>query len=173
MNEEPWIIASHIWPTKASFFTFLRGQLRRAIWEKWPLKIEFKNEACSKPPPDYTGRAKTGGYCALTGEWVGKSKAQIDHIKGNVSLQDWDDVLPFIQHLCASKENMQLVDPEAHKVKSYAEKEGITFEQALATKQAIAIIKAKNDRKWLEERGITPETNQAKRRIQIIEELNK
>lgn len=173
MSGNPWEQAPHIWPTKAAFFNFLRGNLRRAVWERWPLKIEFKNESCSAPPEGYNGRAKSGAYCALSGEWVGKSAAEIDHIHGNVSLQDWDDVLPFIQHLCASKENMQYVSKEAHRVKSYADKHGLSFDEAYATKQAIALIKDKKDLTWLKERGIVPASNQKKRREQIVEYLTK
>lgn len=170
MNE-PWIEAPHLWPTKAAFFAFLRGNLRRAVWEKWPLKFEFKNGICEPPPPGYTGRAKSGYYCALTGVWVGKSAAEIDHIHGHVSLQDWADVLPFIQHLCASKSNMQYVDKEAHKIKSYAERMGISFKEAVAIKKAIQICKAKQDKKFLIERGVTPASSAAGRRKQIEELL--
>src|SRR5690554_3110739 len=130
MNNEPWELYPHIWKTKSSFFTWLRGCLRRAVWEKYPPKLEFKNEVCTPPPEGIITRAKTGAFCALTGEWEGKSKLEVDHIVGNASLKDWEDVLSFIQHLCAPKENMQLVKKEAHKIKSYAERKGISFEEA-------------------------------------------
>lgn len=169
--KEPWIEYNHIWATKSAFFTYLRGALRRAIWERWPGKIEFKNEACSPPPEDYKGRAKSGAYCALSGEWTGKSAGEIDHIIGNVSLKDWEDVLPFILHLCASKDNMQFVSKGAHKIKSYAEKKGISFWEASLEKLAIQICKEKKDAEWLQERGIKPDKNGLKRRGQIIKQL--
>lgn len=169
--KEPWEEAPHIWKTKAAFFNFLRGNLRRAVWEKWPLKFEFKDEICEKPPEGYKGRAKTGAYCALSGKWTGKSAAEVDHITGNVSLQDWDDVLPFIQHLCASKESMQFVSKEAHQIKSYAEKHGLTYQEAAAAKSAIAIMNSKKEKEWLKERGIEPGSNAAKRRKQVEKEL--
>lgn len=168
MSKEPWIEAPHIWPTKASFFNFLRGNLRRAVWEKWPLKFEFKNGLCGQPPEDYTGRARSGALCALSGEWTGKSAAEIDHIFGNVSLQEWEDVLPFIQHLCASKDNMQYVSKEAHKIKSYADKHGISFQEASCVKEAIRLCKEKKDVDWIKKAGYTPASTQAKRREQII-----
>lgn len=167
----PWEEYPHIWATKAAFFNYLRGALRQAIWMRWPGKIEFKNSVCEKPPEDYKGRAKSGAYCALSGEWVGKSAAEIDHIFGNVSLQDWEDLLPFIQHLCASKENMQYVSKEAHKVKSFAERKGISFDDAMREKLAIAICKEKRDKEWLEEKGIRPDKSGLKRRGQIIKAL--
>lgn len=168
MNNEPWIEYPHIWATKAAFFNYLRGALRQAVWMRWPGKIEFKNSVVDVPPEDYKGRAKTGAYCALSGEWIGKSAAEIDHILGNVSLQDWEDVLPFIQHLCASKDNLQYVSRDAHKIKSYAEKQKITFEEAVAHKTAIAICKAKKDVEWLKDKGIRPDKNGLKRRVQIV-----
>lgn len=167
----PWEEAPHIWPTKSSFFTFLRGALRRAVWEKWPLKLEFKNQVCESPPEDYKGRAKSGAYCALSGEWIGKSAGEIDHLIGHVSLKDWQDVLPFIQHLCASKESMQFVSKEAHKIKSYAERMGITYEQAVVEKSIIAICKAKKDVQFLNEHGIVPASNATKRKQQVREVL--
>jgi len=138
---EPWVLYPEIWKTKSAFFTWMRGNLRRALWEKYPPKIQFKNSLCKKPPEGYTGRAKTGAPCALTGVWTGKSKLQVDHIIGNASLREWDDVIDFITHLVTSQDNMQLVEKEAHKVKSYAEQRGITFDEALLEKEVIKFTK--------------------------------
>ena len=137
----PWESNPEIWKTKAAFFTWMRGSLRRGLWEKYPPKIQFKNSKCSRPPQGYTGRAKTGAYCALTGDWEGKSKLQVDHIKGNASLKDWEDVEGFIAHLCSTEDNLQLVTKEAHYVKSYAERWDLSFEEALVEKQVIKFMK--------------------------------
>lgn len=175
LNKNPWEEAPHIWPTKASFFNFLRGAFRRAIWEKYPLKFEFKNETCKPPPEGYTGRAKSGAPCSLTGVWTGKSAAEIDHLVGHVSLQDWDDVLPFVQHLCTTKDNMAYVSKEAHKIKSYAERMGITFAEALLEKRVIAIEKTKTAGviAFLKGKGIVPGKNAKERRQQIVDVLKK
>lgn len=153
-NRKPWEEYPEYWKTEAEFWSYLRGALRRGIWEKSPIKIDYKNKACTRPPADYTGRAKTGAYCALTGEWVGKSKLQVDHCEGHVSLLSWEDVIGFIHHMIPEKGTLQLVDPEAHKVKSYAEKMGISFEDALLTKSVIAMEKDKTLKQWLEDRGV-------------------
>lgn len=172
LNKEPrpWEAHPDIWPTKSSFFVWLRGNLRRALWEKNPIKIKFKNQKCSPPPQGLETRAKTGAYCALTGEWVGKSKLEVDHIEGNVSLKDWDDLLSFCQHLCTPIENMQLVSKEAHKIKSHAERKGISFQEALIEKQAIAITKMSVDevKQWLIDHGVEPASNAAARREQVV-----
>jgi hypothetical protein len=168
---EPWKWYPHLFPTEAKFWTWLRGGLRRGLWEKSPIKLDFKNKSCSKPPEDYTGRAKSGQYCYLTGEWEGKSKLEVDHIEGNVSLTSVEDILKFVLHLIPPPDNMALVKKEAHKIKSYAERMGITFEEAVAEKKAIQLQKQKTDRKWLEHRGVIPESNATKRRKQIVEWL--
>ena len=143
-RKEPWEEFSDIWPTKTKFFSWLRGCLRGGVWNKYPPKLMYKKSLCRVPSPEwYKGRAKSGGVCALTGKWDVQSKMEVDHIRGNVSLSDWSDVLPFIQHLCAQKDNMQVVSKEAHKVKSYAERQGMSFEEAILEKKVIALLKDK------------------------------
>ena len=169
IDYKPWEEYPELWKTEAEWWTYLRGSLRRGLWEKSPIKLSFKNTNCSPPPEGYTGRAKSGAECALSGQWTGKSKLEVDHSEGHMSLLCWEDVLPFILHLVPPKGSLQLVDKEMHKVKSYSERMGMSFEDALYQKQAIAICKAKQDKQWLSERGITPSSNATKRRAQIIE----
>lgn len=167
-KKQPWEEYPEIWKTQSAFFAWLRGGLRRAVWEKYPPKIKFKNEHCSPPPDSYIGKAKSGSNCALTGEWIPKSYLEVDHIKGHVSLKNWDDVTPFIQHLCAEYDNMQLVGKEAHKIKSYAERKGISFEEALVEKSVIKIIKEKNDKTFFTLRNMEIPSNSKKRRELIL-----
>jgi hypothetical protein len=169
---EPWLWYPEVWPTKSKFFTWLRGSLRNAVWNRSPIKIIFKNESCSAPPAGYEGRAKSGAYCSLSGVWEGKSKLEVDHIAGNVPINNEDEILEFLKHLIPAPNTLQLVTKEAHKVKSYAEKQGITYKQATAEKKAIEIIKSKSDKEWLEARGIVPGSSTAKRREQIVKELS-
>lgn len=170
---KPWLEYPELFPTESSWWTYLRGALRRGLWEKSPIKLSFKNQSCSLPPEGYTGRAKSGAYCALTGEWEGKSKLEVDHSEGHMSLLCWEDVLPFILHLVPPKGSLQLVKKDAHKIKSYAERMGITFEAAYVQKKAIDIIKKKEDKSFLTSRGVVPASNSKQRREQLIEVLTK
>ena len=164
----PWEVEGSPWKTKAAFFTWLRGCLRRAVWETYPLKLQFKNSQCFPPPENYTGRAKSGNFCALTGEWTPKSYLEVDHIIGNASFRDWSDIQPFVKHLCTTPTNMQLVSKEGHKIKSYADKHNITFEEAFIIKTAIAIIKDKKDKEFFIERNLEIPSNATSRRDNII-----
>lgn len=141
-GSNPWEDYPEVWPTKAMFFSWLRGALRRYAWAKHPIKFKFKNEVCGPPPKGYTGKARSGAYCALTGVWTGKSQLEVDHKEGHASLNDWDDIEGFVMHLVRfRKEDLQLVSKEAHKVKSYAERMGISFDEAVLEKKVIAFTK--------------------------------
>lgn len=168
MNKEPWEVYPEIWPSKASFFSYVRGGLRRGLWEKYPPKLIFKNETCVAPPEWYTGKAKSGIECALSGEWVNKSRLEVDHVEGNVSLNDWNDLEPFIRHLLGNLD-YQLVSKEAHKIKSYAERYGMSYEDAVIEKKMIAICKGKGspECKWLSDRGVAPASNKSRRKDQV------
>lgn len=143
------------------------------MWNKSPIKIIFKNGECKPPPEGLETKSKSGAYCALSGKWEGKSKLECDHLLGNVSLNNEEDILDFIKHLIPPPNSLQLVTKEAHKIKSYAEKQGISYKQAAAEKLAINILKSKEDRWWLEDKGIIPASSSAKRRKQIVQELLK
>ncbi len=169
-TRKPWEEYPHIWKTEAAFWSYIRGALRRGLWEKSPIKLDFKNKACTPPPKGYTGRAKSGSYCALTNEWTGKSKTEVDHKKGHMRLLSWEDVLDFVLHLVPPPDSLQLVDKEAHKIKSYAERTGMSFEEALIEKKAIDVCKG-DDKGWLVAKGVTPASNAKLRRQQIKEVL--
>ena len=130
-----------LFPTEAKFWSYLRGALRRSLWSKSPMKLKFKSQTATPPPEDYKGRGKKGHICALTGEWVMTSKSEVDHKVGNVSLRCEDDIIPFIIHLLATDDEMQIVQKDAHRVKSYADRMGVTFEQALIEKRIIELMK--------------------------------
>ena len=130
-----------LFPTEAKFWTYLRGALRRSLWSKSPMKLKFKSSTATPPPKDYTGRGKKGHVCALTGEWVMTSKSEVDHKIGNVSLRCEDDIIPFIIHLLATEDELQVVDKDAHRIKSYGDRMGITFEEATLEKRLIELMK--------------------------------
>ena len=145
MGIEPWVEHSDVWKTKSAFFSWLRGCIRRSVWMRYPPKIKFKNSMCSgKIPVGYVGKARSGGMCSLTGKWAPKSMLEVDHITGTGSLNNWNDVEGFVKHLCADSKNMQLVEKEAHKIKSYADRAGISYNDAVLEKEVIRLLKKEN-----------------------------
>lgn len=165
----------HIWKTRSSFLSWIRGGIRRSLWNRSPQKLEFiKKNRIRIPNPNPRGKVDTvwGAQCALTGEVIPLNQCEVDHCFGNHSLSTLSDIQSFVEGIClVTEKDLQFVSKTAHKVKSYAEKHNISFEEALAIKKAIDIVKNKQDKQWLEERGIIPASTQVKRRKQIEDAL--
>lgn len=176
MNKEAWKEAK-IWKTEAKYFTWLRGQLRR-VWAKWPVKNEFKK---SKLVPVFAGcgvtdkRVKSVGQCVFCNKWHPNSSLQIDHIDDIGYFGRTPDTVGewLFRSLCGG-ENMQLVCVECHKVKSYADRLGVSFEEAKIKKQVIAFSKLTDEmqKSILSERGSIPVLTKAGRKKQYEGLLN-
>lgn len=165
----------HIWKSKSSLMSFIRGGVRRALWNRHPVKIEFiKNNRIRIKNPNPKGKADTvwGAVCALTGQEFPLNQIEVDHKEGNHSLREISDIQSFVEAIAlVTEDDLQFVSKEAHRIKSYSEKQGITFNQALVEKAVISLIKEKKDLQWLRERGIVPQSTQAKRREQIKQKM--
>ena len=136
----------HVWKTESAFMSWLRGGIRR-MWSKHPVRIEFmKQNRIRIPNPNKNGKAKEvwGGVCALTGELTPQTSLEVDHKKGNHSLRSIDDIQSFVESiLLVTFDDLQLVSKDAHKIKSYAEKHNMTFNEAKVHKEVIEICKDK------------------------------
>lgn len=138
---EPWN-ETNVWKTKAEFFSWLRGQLRHSVWSHYPPKNEFKTSMLRKATPeDYargiSSRTKKVGQCVFCGEWFPASKLQVDHKVPAGSLRGADDIQGFVQRLACEKSIMGLACKPCHDIKTYSERQGISFEEARVEKQVI------------------------------------
>lgn len=178
-----WEIYPHIWKTESAYMSWIRGGIRRSLWNRHPVKLEFiKLNRVKIPNPNPKGKIDKvwGGVCALTGETHVIANLEVDHQKGNHSLQTLKDIEQFISGIVnITLEDLQFVSKEAHKIKSYAEKQCISFEEAKAEKTAIELIKKGVDKQFLIDHNVKAEnigSTQAVRRKQIVKillELNK
>lgn len=173
-----WEIYPHIWKTESAFMSWIRGGIRRSLWNRHPVKLEFiKQNRIKIKNPNPRGKIDKvwGGVCALTGETHVIANLEVDHQKGNHSLQTLKDVEQFISGIVnITLEDLQFVSKEAHKIKSYAEKNGVSFEEAKAEKTAIELIKKGVDKQFLIDHNVKAEnigSTQAVRRKQIVELL--
>ena len=144
-----------LFPTEAKFWAYLRGCLRRGVWEKSPMKFKTKKAHLETPPASYTGRGKAGATCALSGVWEIQSKLEVDHLDGHQSFTKEEDIIPYIIHLLADGDELQLVTKEAHKIKSLADRRGISYDEAKLEKRVIEFgkLKAHEQRNVLEDLG--------------------
>ena len=171
-DKKLWEIYPHIWATESAYMSWLRGGIRRYLWSKNPVKLEFiKQNRIKIPNPNPKGKVKEvwGGVCALTGNTCPIGDMEVDHKEGNHSLKTLDDLVPFVKGIVMiTLDDLQLVSKEAHKIKSYAEKQGISFEEAKIEKEVIEIIKQKKDKVYCIEHNLVVESTQALRRKAIV-----
>lgn len=171
------------WKSQAEFYTYLRGCLRQA-WMRHPNKIKLLNAKRYKADRlDKDGKVmldkKTGlpkqvwhCSCEVCGYTGGMKDFQVDHIHAAKNLQCFDDIPMFVLRLIyVNVEDLRMVCKSCNSILAYADKQGISFEQAKVEKEAIAICKDKQDKKWLTKRGIEPASTVAKRREQIVKIL--
>ena len=163
-------------PSQAKYFTWLRSQLRgtwsdnplRTEWKKTQLRPVTREERLAKV---FHSSTKNVGQCYLCEEWFAGSKLECDHKKESDGCVDFETAEDFLWHCAANPpENWELACKPCHKIKSYSERMGITFEEARVDKEAILICKG-DEKVWLISKGINPGKNAKIRRQQVVEVL--
>lgn len=176
------------WKNKSAFYTYLRGCIRRA-WSRHPAKINKINNARFKIDKKVTlksGEIKIRQVWACKCEICNvikpmqnsdknkrtKTNHEVDHIIPAGSFNDLEDLVGFFERLLfVTEDDLRILCKDCHRIITYAEKEGLSFEEAAITKEAIGILASKKDKEWLIERGIAPASTQKARREQIIKLL--
>lgn len=186
----PWLDYSDIWKSEAEWLSYIRGGIRKGLWEKNPIKLRFMNESVvyieNDNPRSMKRFPKIKGYtCAICG-WThragepktkykkGVNYFECDHKEGGHSLRTISAAQSFIEGIVFVRtEDLQMLCKPCHYAKTYSEKEGVSFDMAVIIKKVIAMEKAKTVLTYLEERDIVPAKNAKQRRQQCIEEMMK
>lgn len=164
------------WKNSTAFFTYLRGGLRR-VWSKNPMKLEYikKHRILIKNPSKKGKKAEVFGFvCESCKNEFPLSMGEVDHITPVGQLKEKQDIQGFVEKLLfVTEDDLQLVCKSCHACKSYAEKQGISFEEAKLEKQVIEVCKlpATELKQWLTDAGEEPEKNAIKRKEQVREVL--
>lgn len=168
----PWEseLGSKIWKNSTAFMTFLRGCFRLG-WQKHPLRISVvnkKRKQIDNPNPNGKKPTVWGFTCEMCHKDFVISEGQVDHIKAAGKLQSKEDIQGFIERLMfVTEDDLRLVCKGCNNALAMAEKQGITYSEAMREKEIIAIIKSKKEREVLLAAGITPASNAKKRREQL------
>ena len=172
---EPWGLGTP-WKNSVAFFTYLRGCLRKA-WSTNPIKhnlIKKKRKQIKNPNPNGKKETVFGFTCEMCNTDHVIANGQVDHKTPAGSLRKTEDIQGFVERLLyVTEDDLRLICKGCNSCLSYADKEGISFEDALIQKEIISICKAKKDIAWLKERDIVPASNAKKRREQIEQEMKK
>jgi len=146
MCKMPWENYPHIWKSKSAFMSWLRGGIRRSLWSKSPIKLEFlKNNRKMIENPKKGSRYKPqvwGATCCICGNDFVLSEIEVDHKVGNNSLKEISDIDKFISSIVlVSDEDLQLICKSCHKIKTHSEKNGISMDEAVKEKKVIEYLK--------------------------------
>lgn len=177
IDKAPWLSHPEIWRNSTAWFTYLRGCLRKA-WNTNPIKVELlkkQRRQISNPNPKGKKETVWGGDCSLCKRELPMKELQVDHIHPAGSLTKQEDIEPFvIRLLFVTEDDLRLVCKGCNSALAYAEKQGVSFEEAQLQKRVIEITKkpVAEIKAWLISKGCTPASNAAARRKQIKEALN-
>lgn len=180
MNK-PWLEYPHIWKTEAAFLSFVRGGIRRALWNKSPIKLEFlkaNRKRIKNPVAKNAARFPEvwGGTCYQCNKDFALKDIEVDHLTGEYSLRKLDDLQSFVEGIvCVSAKDLGLICKPCHKSKTYAERSGMSIEDAIIEKQAIALCKQPVAlvRAYISSQGLAPASTAKGRRAQIVDLLSK
>lgn len=170
MNKrQPWTDIPQVWKDEKAYFNWLRSQIRRT-WSRHPIKVQYKLNRRYKAPVGLKGKDVWVSDCEICGK-QGRDH-QIDHLHGGYGFKDWQTFTEWSKMiLWVTFDDIQEICVECHEAVSLSQKLGISFDEALVQKKAIEIIKSKKDKEWIKQKGFTPASNSASRRLQIVEIL--
>jgi len=150
MNKMPWEQYPHIWKTQSAFMSWLRSGIRKSLWSRSPIKLEFikKNRKMIENPKKGSRNKPQiwGAECCICGKDHVLNNIEVDHKIGNHSLRNISDIQEFIMGIVmVSEEDLQLICKECHKIKTHAEKNNIDFSVAMREKKIISYLKLPTD----------------------------
>ena len=172
----PWEseLGKTLWKSSTQFWGFIRGKLRLG-WNTHPMKISVINKKryqIKNPNPKGKKPTVWGFDCEMCGKTFPISEGQVDHITPAGSLTCKEDIQGFVERLlCVTEDDLRLVCKGCNNALAMSQKQGITYDEAILEKTIIEICKTKKDREFLQNAGITPASNAAKRKEQIREYL--
>lgn len=144
----PWETHPKIWKNKSAFFSWLRSNIRKSLWSRSPIKLDFikKNRKMIDNPKKGTRNKPRvwGAECCICKKDFVLKEIEVDHKIGNHSLREIEDIQNFIMNIVlVCEDDLQLVCKSCHTIKTHSEKYNISFEDATLEKKLIAYIKLK------------------------------
>lgn len=161
----------------------------RFAWSKSVFKLEFMKQHSQKVKNDNTRSMKRYPYvtkyeCNICKRLFSVAEVELDHINDENPMKTLKDSEPFfyeiafpsykdLQILCKDKKKKvkgksEIIHFGCHGIKTYSSRYKVSLEQAKAEKTSLELIKIKQDKQWLLDHNITPESTQIKRREQIV-----
>ena len=112
--------AGGIW-TRAKYFAFIRGALRRASM-RYPVKFQVLEASRRDKPKAAKGRHRFEHQCNACSDWFPAKDVAVDHIEGAGSLKEYTDLPGFCERLFCEPSNMQVLCHPCHQIKTNEER---------------------------------------------------
>lgn len=125
--------------TDSQKYQRLRGALRRVTMQSYPVIAEAK--LLAKRILNIDGKQTVRYVCNMCNDYFKSSEVAVDHILPAGSLKSQSDLHSFLLRLFCNKEGLQVLCDECHDRKTYAERYGMTLEDAELSKKVIAFKK--------------------------------
>lgn len=176
-----WEEYPEFWKTESAFLSFVRGGIRRHLWSKNPVKLQFMKESriqlVNTNPRSMKAHPLVWGFqCEACKKKFSGTNCEIDHIRGEFSLKKVSDIQKFVEGIVfIRKEDLAVLCKPCHKAKTYGERYGISVEEAKAIKQAIEFNKkpVKEVVAFLTANGYNAASTKPKRREQLVDHFSK
>ena len=172
---KPWELKETPWKTEAAFWSYVRGGLRKALWNRNPIKLSYMRSVRFKAPLGRENKNNPEGLvwayrCEHCGETFKQTKVEVDHKTGVGSLKGLGDISSFVERLTmVSHKDLRILDKRCHRIFSYADRMNISFEEAELRKEIIDLKKGGVSpvKKFLLSEGFITEeiTNEANRKL--------
>lgn len=178
---KPWETYPGFWKTESAFLSFIRGGIRRHLWSKNPVKLDFEKDMKIEIPNDNPKSKQrfpfVKGYrCEICKGLFKANEVQCDHRTGEYSLRSTSDIQSFVEGIVfVKKEDLQMLCKPCHCDKTYSEREGVSLEDARAIRKAIEVEKKKTAYvvDFLSKNGYTPAGNAKVRREQLVDHFKR
>lgn len=166
------------WKTESAFLSFIRGGIRRYLWSKNPVKLDFVKESAiqivnTNPRSMKAHPTVKGGQCEICKGLFKADQMEVDHRSGEFSLRKIEDIQKFVEGIVfIRKEDLAHLCKPCHATKTHAERYDMSFDEAKVEKQVIELNKKPAKMiAFLKENGIIAASNAKKRREQATEFL--
>ena len=151
-----------------------RASVRNA-WLKHPVKISFLMLR-TYADMDMSTRTKWLVDCEMCGIPHKQSDVQVDHKKGEHSLKEIDDIVPFMRSILGvCHDDLAILCIPCHEAKTYAERYDMSIDDAFAEKAVIAKCKqpvAKQKKELLKHGFVAKDITNGDKRRECYRKLN-
>lgn len=179
INSELKRMATEFGLTEKEVITWWRSAVRQ-LWGKSPFKRKIMDQhkqiVINDNPRSKKRFPKVTKYrCNISGELYGANDIELDHLESENSLKSYDHAEDFLKTIMfTSPHLLQVLSKDAHKIKTYADRHSVSYEQAKVIKYVISLDKENKVVDKLNELSVSYiPTTKAKRKALLLEILLK